>query len=116
MYCCNCAKQMEAEANFCSACGAARPQANPVGGDAEKRLGLSRVRAGRKIAGVCGGIARYFDFDVTLVRILWIVLTLVPPLPGAGLVAYVVCWVAMPQEPPPYSTTTNAEGAPTFSA
>ena len=113
MYCCNCGKEMEAEANFCSVCGTARPQAQPRG-DAPRPL--SRIRAGRKIAGVCGGVARYFDLDVTLIRVLWIVLTIFPPL-LPGIVAYIVCWIAMPEDPRVFTApASSTEGAPTFSS
>jgi phage shock protein C len=63
---------------------------------------LSRPREGKKIAGVCAGVARYLEIDVTLVRILWILVTIFPPVPG--LVAYIVCWIAMPQDPKPVSS------------
>jgi phage shock protein C len=114
MYCCNCAKELEDEANFCSACGTARPQSRPTGDVREPRP-LSRIRAGKKIAGVCGGVARYFEIDVTLIRVLWIVLTIFPPL-LPGIVAYIVCWIAMPQDAPAYKAAASTEGAPTFSA
>lgn len=58
---------------------------------------LQRPRDERKIAGVCAGIARYLDVDVTLVRVLMIVLALWPP--GVGLIIYLVCWILMPKEP-----------------
>jgi phage shock protein C len=51
-----------------------------------------------KIAGVCAGFARYLGMDVTLVRVLWVVLTLCP-LPSFGLVAYIVAWIVMPKDP-----------------
>jgi phage shock protein C len=51
-----------------------------------------------KIAGVCAGFARYFALDVTLVRILWAVIT-VFPLPCFGLVSYIVAWIVMPRDP-----------------
>jgi phage shock protein C len=51
-----------------------------------------------KIAGVCAGFARYFGFDVTLIRILWAVL-IVCPVPSFGLVAYIVAWIVMPKDP-----------------
>jgi len=51
-----------------------------------------------KIAGVCAGFARYFGLDVTLVRILWIVLT-VWPLPLFGVISYIVAWIVMPKDP-----------------
>jgi len=58
-----------------------------------------RVREGKRIAGVCGGVARYFDLDPTLVRVVWLLLTIFPPVPG--LIVYIVCWIAMPQDPLP---------------
>jgi phage shock protein PspC (stress-responsive transcriptional regulator) len=49
-----------------------------------------------KIGGVCAGIADYLDSDVTLVRLLWIVLSIVPGGLVGGLVAYVAAWIIMP--------------------
>lgn len=54
-----------------------------------------RSKSDRKIAGVCGGVAQYFNIDPTLVRILWVVGTLVSF--GIGILAYVVFWVAAPE-------------------
>jgi phage shock protein C len=51
-----------------------------------------------KIAGVCAGFARYLKLDVTLVRVLWVVLT-VFPMPFFGLVSYIVAWIVMPKDP-----------------
>jgi len=51
-----------------------------------------------KIAGVCAGFARYFGLDVTLVRVLWVVLT-VFPVPMFGVVSYIVAWIVMPKDP-----------------
>jgi phage shock protein PspC (stress-responsive transcriptional regulator) len=59
----------------------------------EKRL--LRPRDGIMIAGVCAGFARYLGLDVTLVRLAWVLLV---PLGGTGLLAYVICWVVIPQE------------------
>jgi phage shock protein PspC (stress-responsive transcriptional regulator) len=59
---------------------------------------LSRPMSEAKIAGVCAGFARYFGFDVTLIRILWAVL-IVCPVPSFGLVAYIVAWIVMPKDP-----------------
>jgi phage shock protein C len=50
-----------------------------------------------KIAGVCAGFARHFGLDVTLVRVLWIVLS-VWPVPSVGLIAYIVAWIVMPKD------------------
>jgi phage shock protein C len=57
---------------------------------------LYRSRTDRKLAGVCGGIAKYFGVDPTFVRIIWAVLILGA---GVGLLAYVLCWVIIPVEP-----------------
>lgn len=57
---------------------------------------LVRPKKGRKIAGVAAAFANYFDVDVTLVRIVWILLLLPGGLPG--LVPYIVCWIVIPAE------------------
>jgi phage shock protein C len=87
---------MEEEARYCSACGTARGSAAPSNSVYEVKK-LIRPREGRRIAGVCAGVANYFEMDVTLVRILWILVTILPPVPG--IVAYIVCWIAMPNAP-----------------
>ena len=58
----------------------------------EKRL--VRNVQDKKIAGVCAGLADYFDIDPTLVRALWILFTL---LGGSGVLAYIILWVIMPE-------------------
>lgn len=58
---------------------------------------LYRSRRQRMIAGVAGGIAEYFGADPTWVRLAWAVLTIVNP--PAGLVAYVVAAIVIPEEP-----------------
>jgi phage shock protein C len=103
MYCSNCGRQLEDAANFCSVCGTARSGAPPLSRQ------FRRIRQGKKLAGVCGGVARYFDLDVTLVRVLWILLTICPPIPG--LVAYIVCWIAMPQDPPALPASPDVAAA-----
>ncbi|MFC5581289.1 PspC domain-containing protein [Rhodanobacter terrae] len=60
----------------------------------EKRL--YRSRNDRKFAGVCGGIAEYYGWDPTLVRVAWIVLTL---LGGSGILIYLILWLVMPESP-----------------
>jgi phage shock protein C len=52
-----------------------------------------------KIAGVCGGIAEYFDVDSTIVRLVWAVLSIVPGGFVGGIAAYVVAWLIMPRAP-----------------
>jgi phage shock protein C len=57
---------------------------------------LYRSRTDRKLAGVCGGLAQYFNADPTLIRVLFVVLAL---LGGPGLVIYLVLWIIVPEEP-----------------
>jgi phage shock protein C len=57
---------------------------------------LYRSRTDRKLAGVCGGLAQYFNADPTLIRVLFVVLAL---LGGPGLVIYLVLWILVPEEP-----------------
>ncbi|HEY6706687.1 MAG TPA: PspC domain-containing protein [Actinomycetota bacterium] len=58
---------------------------------------VRRSRGERVIAGVCGGIGRYLGVDPVLLRIAFIVLALAN---GLGVIAYVVAWVAIPEERP----------------
>ena len=47
------------------------------------------------IAGVCGGIAEYFEVDPTLVRLAWVFFSFAG---GAGLLAYIIAWIIVPEE------------------
>ena len=57
---------------------------------------LYRVMEGKSLCGVCTGLAKYFSLDVTIIRVLWIVITLAG---GAGLLAYIICALVIPEEP-----------------
>ena len=57
---------------------------------------LYKVEEGKMLCGVCTGIAKYLDFDVTIIRLLWALITFFG---GAGIVAYIVCAIIMPDEP-----------------
>ena len=98
MYCSNCGKNIDDSSVFCQFCGARVGQQQK-----SARFGIplpprpfARYSNDKKIAGVCGGVARYFDLDSSLVRAGWLLCSL---LWGAGLIAYVVLWVAMPLDP-----------------
>ena len=56
---------------------------------------LLRRKDGRMVAGVCAGIAAYFDIDVTLVRLGFGIFSI---LYGVGLLIYVAAWVIVPEE------------------
>jgi phage shock protein C len=57
---------------------------------------LVRSRDGRMLAGVCAGLAGYFGFDVTVVRVIWAVVSVITG--GAGVLAYLVAWIIIPDE------------------
>ena len=57
---------------------------------------LTRSRTDRKIAGVCGGIANYFGIDPIIPRLALVFLVLGA---GVGLLAYLICWIVIPQDP-----------------
>jgi phage shock protein C len=58
---------------------------------------LYRSRTNRKIAGVCGGLAEYFNIDATIIRVIAFLLLLPGGLPG--FIPYVVLWVIVPRAP-----------------
>ena len=57
---------------------------------------LYRSNTDRKLSGVCGGFAEYFDLDPTIIRLLFIFLTLFG---GGGLLIYLICAVVIPKSP-----------------
>ncbi len=60
----------------------------------EKKLYKSSTD--KQLAGVCGGIAEYFNIDSTLVRLGWVLFSL---LGGSGLLAYIIAAIIMPDRP-----------------
>lgn len=58
---------------------------------------LYRSKNNVKISGVCGGIAEYFNMDATIVRLLWVLGTLMYFF--IGVVAYVACVLIVPEDP-----------------
>jgi len=60
---------------------------------------LYRSKTDKKLAGVCGGFAKYFGIDVTIIRLIWALATVFA---FAGLVAYIVCAIVIPEEPDDY--------------
>ena len=61
----------------------------------DKKIFLSDTN--KKVGGVCGGIGEYFNIDPTLVRLIWVVITLMTW--GTGIVAYLIAWMIIPQYP-----------------
>jgi phage shock protein C len=108
-YCSGCGATLNPDARFCSACGkrvfepgsagfASQPPSPPWGP-------LVRPLAGRKLAGVCRGLANQYGWDVTLTRVIAVLLAiLVFPI---GEVAYVLFWIMVPEEPRMVPPTTD---------
>lgn len=57
---------------------------------------LYRSRTDKKVCGVCAGLAKYLGMDVTIMRLIVVLLTLFV---GGGLIAYLVCALVIPEEP-----------------
>jgi phage shock protein C len=57
---------------------------------------LMRSRNGRMLAGVCSGFSDYLGYDLTLVRVIWAVVSILTG--GAGVLAYLAAWVIIPEE------------------
>ena len=87
------------------------PPPAPYGAASGRAAGavLRRSTDDRVLAGVCGGIGRYFGIDPVLIRIAFVVLTLAG---GAGVLAYLIGWVAIPEERPGEHATTAVASRP----
>jgi phage shock protein C len=88
MYCNHCGKANSDDAKVCAYCGASL-----AGAPQERRL--VRRRSDKRIAGVAAGVANYFGWNVTAVRVVWLLLLLFG---GTGLLLYLILWAVMPLE------------------
>jgi len=99
MICPSCNKSIADYSNYCYNCGARQATtAAPGPGVANcspKRL--MRSSTDKKIAGVCAGLADYFDLDATIIRLVWLLLLFFA---GTGLLAYIILWIVLPLAPP----------------
>ncbi len=57
---------------------------------------LYRSRTDKKVCGVCGGLAKYLNTDVTIIRLIVVLLCIFA---GGGLLAYIICALVIPEEP-----------------
>lgn len=56
---------------------------------------MYKIDQGKKISGVCGGVADYFNIDPSIVRILWAVISFAY---GIGIILYIVCAFVLPKK------------------
>jgi phage shock protein C len=104
-YCAACGASLPGEARYCSSCGKAVTHPGAPGFPVPGLASLTRPRAGRKLAGVCQGLANQYGWDVTWTRVIAVLLTvLVFPV---GLLTYGLFWLLMPEEPLVLPATTN---------
>jgi phage shock protein C len=94
MYCSHCGRQIDPAARFCSACGAAC-QSAPFA-HATFAGQLTRARHPRVIGGVCSGLALHYGWDVTVVRLIWVLCVFFG---GTGVLAYIIAWIVIPEAP-----------------
>jgi phage shock protein C len=95
MFCTRCGVETEEKDRFCSQCGMATGRQTPV--TVVYKTALVRSRYNNKIAGVCAGVASYMVVDVTLIRLIWLTLAIIPF--PVGIVAYLIGWIVIPKEP-----------------
>jgi phage shock protein C len=99
MFCTQCGTHLSDDARFCTVCGkptlagTVAPSIYAIDAPARR---LYRIRSRKKIAGVCAGFAEYFGLDVTLVRLIWVGLLIMPP--SIGLIGYIISWIVLPTE------------------
>ena len=94
LFCQRCGTGLPQGARFCSSCGAVLPAAPFISGRP-----LFRPIVGRQIAGVCIGLAQAYGWDVALVRIFAVIGFFFSG--GLVAVAYLACWVGIPDESMP---------------
>ena len=95
----NCARsegEIGDDSTYCAYCGATQ-RSHGAGTRWTRRL--ERSSTDRQIGGVCGGLGVYLGLDSALVRILWIVLSIIPGAILFGLIAYLAAWLIVPQAP-----------------
>jgi phage shock protein PspC (stress-responsive transcriptional regulator) len=102
MHCAQCQREIPDGSVYCLFCGASQAAPGQHGAGARR---LTRPLAGRKLAGVCAGIAEHLDVDVTLVRLAWLVLSIVPGVIVGGVLVYIAAWILIPQEGPARTQT-----------
>lgn len=98
MTCSRCQKDSGNDSSFCRFCGA------PLHAAAPEPRRLHRLPSEKKIAGVCAGLAAYLRLDVTVVRLLWVMLSIIPGAIVGGVIAYAGAWLLIPEGPDTAST------------
>ena len=98
MTCPSCSKNIAIGSKYCYNCGVKQPESgapgiSPATGSPKR---LMRSSTDKKIAGVCAGLADYFDIDPVIVRVFWLILLFCA---CSGLLAYIILWIVLPLAP-----------------
>ena len=72
---------------------------------------LYKSTTDRKLSGVCGGIAEYFNVDATLVRLIWVLVSVFGGAVVLGIIVYIIAAVVM-ADAPPYGASDDWTGTP----
>jgi phage shock protein C len=72
---------------------------------------LRRSTSDRQVAGVCGGMAEYFNTDASLMRLIWVVLSIFGGVVIGGVIAYALAWLIIPNAEP---VSMSAQPAPSM--
>jgi phage shock protein C len=110
MICPNCQKDIASGSKFCYNCGAKQPEAATPGFPQQttSKKRLMRSSSDKMIAGVCAGLADYFDLDPTIIRVIWVLAFFCA---GTGLLVYIILWIVLPLAPsralPTSATSTS---------
>lgn len=58
---------------------------------------LVRSMSDRWIAGICGGIGEYFEIDPNVIRVVWVIVTVLTGF-VAGIIIYILLWIILPEQ------------------
>ena len=113
MNCTACGNALNFGSRFCSNCGhaaATPPNAPPTTPYVPYQQPIVRPRYGRMLGGVCAGFAQHFGWDVALVRLILCAIVIFGC--GLPLLAYLIAWIVIPNEPYFYTTAPFAPPPP----
>jgi phage shock protein C len=85
---------------------------NKTGGK-EMYKKLYKSRTTKTIAGVCGGLEEYFNIDVTIIRLIWVAITIATGV-FPGVFAYVAAALIIPEEPADYNRESSGNPNPEY--
>ena len=86
------------------------PEATQLEASRSDRRQLTLSVADAKLAGVCGGLAEYFDVDATAIRLVWVILSIFLGAVVGGVLAYLAAWLVIPKPAAVVMSTAAVDG------